>query len=289
MADYLTTREVAKYLRLNQKKVYDLVSKGEIPSARISGKWLFPKHLIDRWIDASTRYPRGSLVSHLLEHMVLLQGSDDPLLSRLLERQQAALGVPILTARIGSRAGLEAVREGLAHLGCCHLGDEEVEAALGRSSSYYLIELFGRSQGLLIPSGTRRRASTILRSRPRFAFRQAGSGTRRLTDTLLAEVGVEPLELPEVGPFGSHLEVALAVRRGEADAGLGIRWAAETCGLGFVPLAEESFKLAVPRQVASSPTVTRLLEQLLAELPAACRQTVGYDSKHLGRIQAVRS
>ena len=37
MAEYLTTREVAKYLRLNEKKVYALVADGQLPAARISG------------------------------------------------------------------------------------------------------------------------------------------------------------------------------------------------------------------------------------------------------------
>lgn len=48
MAESLTTREVARYVRLNEKKVYALVSEGQLPAARLSGKWLFPKHLIDQ-------------------------------------------------------------------------------------------------------------------------------------------------------------------------------------------------------------------------------------------------
>jgi len=39
MAEYLTTKEAAKYLKLNEKKLYELVSKGLMPAARISGKW----------------------------------------------------------------------------------------------------------------------------------------------------------------------------------------------------------------------------------------------------------
>jgi excisionase family DNA binding protein len=59
MAQYLTTREVAAYLRLNEKKVYELVAQGQLPAARISGKWLFPKHLVDQWVERNTLYPFG--------------------------------------------------------------------------------------------------------------------------------------------------------------------------------------------------------------------------------------
>ena len=108
MAEYLTTREIAKYLSLNEKKVYDLVSKGQLPAARISGKWLFDKALIDEWVAKNTLHPRGGLVQTLLDQMILLQGSDDPLLSSLLSRFQQSSGIPVLSAKVGSAAGLEA-------------------------------------------------------------------------------------------------------------------------------------------------------------------------------------
>ena len=35
---YLTTAEVADYLRLKERKVYDLVSQGQIPCSRVTDK-----------------------------------------------------------------------------------------------------------------------------------------------------------------------------------------------------------------------------------------------------------
>ena len=46
----MTTREVAAYLHVRERKVYDLIRAGEIPCTRVSGKWLFPRTLIDRWL-----------------------------------------------------------------------------------------------------------------------------------------------------------------------------------------------------------------------------------------------
>ena len=49
MGDMMTTRDVAAYLRIKERKVYDLVKAGAIPCTRVTGKWLFPKRLIDHF------------------------------------------------------------------------------------------------------------------------------------------------------------------------------------------------------------------------------------------------
>src|SRR3546814_2894586 len=48
--ELMTTREVADYLRLKERKVYDLVAGGEIPVSRATGKLLFPRDLVQAWV-----------------------------------------------------------------------------------------------------------------------------------------------------------------------------------------------------------------------------------------------
>ena len=48
--ELMTTKEVAAYLRIKERKVYDLISTRQIPCSRVAGKWLFPKVLIDLWV-----------------------------------------------------------------------------------------------------------------------------------------------------------------------------------------------------------------------------------------------
>jgi excisionase family DNA binding protein len=121
MAEYLSTSEVARYLKLNQKKVYALVASGQLPAARISGKWLFPKELIDRWIAEHTVYPTGGLMGALLDQLLVLQGSDDWLLSRVIDRFQSRFGASIPVASVGSVAGVSAVAAGSAHVASSHV------------------------------------------------------------------------------------------------------------------------------------------------------------------------
>lgn len=74
MKELLTTRELADFLRLNEKKVYELIRDGNIPHVKIAGKWLFPKDHVLRWIDENVHRERD----------ILIAGSDDILFSRLL-------------------------------------------------------------------------------------------------------------------------------------------------------------------------------------------------------------
>ena len=45
--EFLTTSEAADYLRLGERKLYELVTNGAIPCTKVTGKWLFPRHELD--------------------------------------------------------------------------------------------------------------------------------------------------------------------------------------------------------------------------------------------------
>ena len=78
----------------------------------------------------------------------------------------------------------------------------------------------------------------------RVARRQFGTGTRVLLDRLLTEAGIPPASV--TGPdAASHLEVAMSVASGQADAGLGVRAAATALDLGFVPVTWEDFDIVL--------------------------------------------
>lgn len=291
MTEYLTTREVARYLRLNEKKIYALVSEGKLPAARISGKWLFPKELIDQWVDDHTVRPPGSLMGAVLEQMVVVQGSDDWLFSRCTERFLGRREIPVVSAKVGSLAGVMAVDGGRAHLAGCHVDNRAVQSSLRGSGGLYLIHLFSREQGLMLDAERHPGVggpADVARLGLRFADRQPLSGTHRLARRLFEADDVPFDELERCGPYTSHLEVALAVRNGQAGAGLGIRVAAELAGLDFVPLATEPFKLAVPAALASHPHMAAFLEFVFDDLGIAARGGfAGYGFDKLGTMEAI--
>jgi excisionase family DNA binding protein len=47
---FLTTKEVARLLHVNDKMVYSLVNEKGLPATKITGKWLFPRRLVEEWL-----------------------------------------------------------------------------------------------------------------------------------------------------------------------------------------------------------------------------------------------
>jgi len=46
--DILTIREIAEYLKLNEKTAYRLAAEGKIPGFKVGGAWRFRKDEIER-------------------------------------------------------------------------------------------------------------------------------------------------------------------------------------------------------------------------------------------------
>src|SRR5262249_60643954 len=55
--ELLTTEEAAAYLRLSKRKLYELVERGAVPCTKVTGKWLFPKAALSRWLAAGLIAP----------------------------------------------------------------------------------------------------------------------------------------------------------------------------------------------------------------------------------------
>lgn len=48
----MTIDEVAGYLRVKKRTVYDWVKKGKIPAIKTVGLWRFRRERIDKWLEA---------------------------------------------------------------------------------------------------------------------------------------------------------------------------------------------------------------------------------------------
>jgi PTS system nitrogen regulatory IIA component len=63
--EILTVKEMAQFLKMNERTVLKMAQTGAIPAAKIGGQWRFKRELVDRWLDdkmvgGATRFPRGA-------------------------------------------------------------------------------------------------------------------------------------------------------------------------------------------------------------------------------------
>lgn len=298
---FLTVVEAARYLRLNPRSVYLLAQRGAIPASRATGKWLFPVHLLDEWLEASARQRTGERPSRgraaVSPGSLFLAGSDDPALELLPDALHGEPGRPLLfTATLGSVGGLEALAGGRADVACAHLVDRasgeynlpQVPRYLpGRSA--VLVNLFHRELGLVVWTGNPRKlggVGDLGRRGLRFVNRQPGSGTRAFTDEALAAAGVEQASV--VGyreEVSTHWAVALRILRGEADVGVATRSVAAALSLGFVSLTRERFDLVIPKERFFQRPVQALIEAIRSErFRRGLERLGGYDWAQTGRV-----
>lgn len=302
MSDLMTTSEVAGYLRIKERKVYDLVRQGNIPCSRKAGKWLFPKALIDRWVlqgVASTDVAMGPAPA-------IVAGSHDPLLDWAV--RESNCGLAILAG--GSMDGLARVGAGEAAACGVHMRDPEtgtynvpwVRRSLG-GRDVVVIRWARREQGLLVAAGNPLGIAGIadlggkgsgsggaaLRAGPRVGQRQEGAGSQMLLHQLLADAGIAP-DAPGAPdlvspPARSEDDLAQLIADGKADAGVAIAAVARQHRLDFVLLADENFDLVIRRYDFFEPPMQTLLAFARSEaFRARAGDLTGYDVGDLGRV-----
>ncbi|WP_290482000.1 methylation-associated defense system helix-turn-helix domain-containing protein MAD1 [Hyphomonas sp. UBA3201] len=54
-SEIMTIKEVAEYLKINEKTAYRLASEGKIPGFKVGGSWRFRHSDIDDWIDKEAK------------------------------------------------------------------------------------------------------------------------------------------------------------------------------------------------------------------------------------------
>jgi len=286
-AEMMDTREVAAYLRLKERRIYDLARSHAIPHVRATGKLLFPRRQIDEWLAVKSGNSTATT-----ERPPIIAGSHDPLLE--WAARASASGLAVLAC--GSRAGIERLGRGKATVAAIHwrdtaTGDDNVPLVRATLSDtdIVVLEWAQRTQGLLLAAGNPLRIRTLddlRRKRARVVPRQSDAGSHRLLEHLLAEARLafdDIAWLSRVAHAETDLAAAIAV--GRADAGLGIEAAARSHGLAFIPLTTERMDLVIRRRdVFEPPLQTLLTFARSAEFAAQARALRGYDVANVGRV-----
>jgi len=289
-----TTAEAAAYLRLKERKIYEMVAEGTVPCTKVTGRWLFPKAELDQWIAASLTRPAGSARAAA---PAIVAGSHDPLLEWALRESGSGLA----TLAVGSEAGLTRFAGGEAVAACMHLhvlDDIEADANVsvmqsrGDMQDAALIAFCRREQGFLVAAGNPMKIKSIddvLAKRARIALRPEGAGAQLLLLALLHKAKSSLDRLASVGPVcPTGTDVAQAIRVGRADAGIATRGVANAAGAGFVPIVWEHFDLVVrQRDYFQAPLQALVKFMTDPEFIARAEEFGGYDVAGAGSVRFV--
>ena len=218
---YLTAREAAAYLHLNEKTLYAMIQDSGIPATKVTGKWLFPRKLLDDWLLESTH-------GGVLADRLLIAGSDDPWLAHSIARlaQRADDGTLIAYSPCGTRKGLALLAQRRANACPIHWGDAQHatrrHALLLReytgSSNWVMVQLALREQGVMLSRTTTPVATLaeLLTRQPKIIQRGSGAGSQHFFVQACTAAG---LALPALQPSDSLAATARAHARDMALSG----------------------------------------------------------------------
>lgn len=290
----LTTTEAAEYLRLKERKLYELVADGAIPCTKITGRWLFPEHELDRWLRGGLVRPDGMVSS---EPMPIVGGTHDPLLDWALRESASGLA----TLPEGSETGFKRFIDGEIMAAAIHLHvenddahDANVEAVRSGRNLHdaVLLAFVRREQGLVITAGNPLGLGSlrdVAASRARIALRPKGAGAQLLLQSLLHRDNIGLAELKCVEPpCPTGPDIAQAIRAGRADCGIATRSVANAAGLGFVSLCWERLDVVTRQRDYFGPALQAFFGFLRTPaLVLRAAELGGYDAAAAGQVRFV--
>ncbi len=297
MRKMMTTREIAGFLGVNEKMVYSLIADKGLPASKVTGKWLFPIHLVEQWIENnSINYPEIPNLLPPYTDILIIAGSNDPLLDKTISLFNTTQSDQIAVfGNLGSLGGIQALKRELCHVASSHLvqddGDEYnfefADRELDRMP--VVVNFCRREQGILLPKGNPRKVKGISDfARPGFRIvnRPLGTGTRLLFDRKLKKAGIRGEKIAGYDlELNRHMDVGLEVLAGRADAGPAIKPVASLLGLDFLPLRWERYDLLVTKVRFFDKGVQTFLSLLQEpEFQKTAAEVDGYDVSMSGKM-----
>lgn len=272
----------------------------------------FGQHLMwaNRRVDARLTPTLESMASELQEELEGLYPQTQPRLSLHASHgfaveglMQLANGLDMLPIELRYRTANEA-------LAALNKGDCDVagfQVPVGEFEPFFLeryftwldpkkhrlINLATRNTGLFVQADNPKNIQSIadlIKPEVRFVNRQSGSSTRRLMGMMLAKLGIP---VGQVHGYDSveftHMAVAAHIASGMADTGIGVETAAWRFGLGFIPLAQERYFLAIHHDAVNSVAMQNFMELMASkEYQAYVSQLVGYDASSVGKVETLQ-
>ncbi|BAF58855.1 Periplasmic molybdate-binding protein/domain [Pelotomaculum thermopropionicum SI] len=310
----LTPEEVAGILKIAKNTVYELIKRGELPAYRIGRKIRIDLQDVENYKKQGKKTehlpettPAGRITAGTKPSIegqtafsgLVICGQDVLLdiLTRHLERHPN--GTRAFRHYVGSFSGLLALYQEKADMSAVHLWDGDT----GVYNIPYVRRLLPGIPAVIIHLACRMQGFYALKGNPKgikqwqdltrpdisFINREKGCGTRVLLDEKLRVLGIDRRQINGYKrEENSHLAIASAVARGEADTGLGIEKAAlQVRGIEFVPLHKERYELVIKKEDLEKPHFQAVIEILQSEEFKRELQGLGdYDLTETGKIVA---
>jgi len=305
----LSTQEVADLLQVSKSTIYDLIKRDEIRSYKVGRKVRFTEDDVKEYI-ARSRVSQATKNSPSVGGLHFsLQGSErrpdgfiicgQDLILDILSNYMRMHGVPALRAYIGSYDGLVSLYRNMVNVTAAHMWDRDSDSynipyvrRLLPGIPAVIVHLTCRLQGLYVAKGNPkgiRGWKDFTRDDIVMINRELGAGSRVLLDEHITDLGIFGSSIRGYrNETSSHLAVASAISRGEADVAVGNeKIARQVDNIEFIPLQKERYDLVLRKEDLNTSEIQTMLTIIRSD---AFRNEFGniggYDTSDMGKIVA---
>jgi len=305
----LSVPDVAKLLNVGNSTVYDLIKRAEIQSYKVGRKIRFGEDDVADYIRNSKKRRPEKSASPAVDDIFCLMGKVEKtggfiicgqdLILDVLSNYMRQNGVQALRAYIGSYDGLVSLYRKMVNVTAAHMWDSDSDTynveyvrRLLPGIPAVVVHLTCRMQGLYVKKGNPlgiRGWADFNRGNIAMINREKGAGSRVLLDENLKLLDVRGSSIRGYEKeISSHLGVASAVGRGEADVGIGIeKIALQVDNISFVPMKKERYDLVFRKDDSNTPEIQTLLKIIRSEVFRSEFSNIGgYDISEMGKIIA---
>lgn len=309
----LTAEDVAEMLHVSKSGIYSLIKTGEIGFYKVGRKIRFTEAHVRDYIDRSGEAAQAAVrarpsafeknrhfdlsADRYDGHGFVICGQD--LILDILSNFLRMHGVMALRAYIGSYDSLVSLYYDKVNVATSHLWDSlsddynvpHVRCILP-GIRCVVVNVTYRTQGLYVAKGNPKGIRSwrdFARDDITMINREKGAGSRVLLDENLKLLGLYGSRIKGYGTENqSHLAVASAVGRGDADVAVGSeKIARQVENIDFIPLKKERYDLVVKKEHVDTPEVATMLKILRSEkFKNEFKNIGGYDIKDIGNIIA---
>ncbi len=291
--DFLTVKEAAEYLKINEKKLYELASNGLIPATKSTGKWLFPLENLKAFLkrDALKNLKSSGIERLIDEGIMIFAGSDDVILSKIFNDFHSEYDdLEIYYSSVGSFKGLKLLQNMQCQGAAAHIFDNETDdynfpyadKILGEES-YTIINLFYRDVGFVSKNIEISSFKDIAEGNLIFINRQINSGVRNLSDSLIRDEEIVNLKFFN-REMSTHFDIAQTVDNTERTVGIACKTAASAFHLNFNKILEERFDLIIRKEIFFKENFQKFINFLRKKVKNTYENLDGYSFYDSGEI-----
>ena len=133
----MTTRELAGYLRLNERTVLKLAAAGDLPGARLGTQWRFRRDVIDAWLDDQMLGLRAGARGEPAHAVPASLELDDCFRPDHVSADLAGTTMPAALQELAARAAeLELIRDRTWFLGALIERENTLSSAVGSGVAF---------------------------------------------------------------------------------------------------------------------------------------------------------